>query len=82
MVPNLCVGQEERKAGNAGRFSLVLYRFSFVLFRFSLVLRRISLILCRILQFLVKNQLPAALQHATMIREKLLCIPQVLFYNF
>lgn len=54
LVPNLCMGEEEGKGGDTGRFSLVLCRFSFILRRISLILYRTSLILCRILQFLVQ----------------------------
>lgn len=54
LVPNLCMGEEEGKGGDTGRFSLVLCRFSFILRRISLILCRTSLILCRILQFLVQ----------------------------
>lgn len=47
LVPNFCMGEEEGKGGDAGRFSLILCRISLIFCRISQILVRIySLLHC------------------------------------
>lgn len=68
LVPNFCMGEEEGKGGDAGRFSLILCRISLILCRIFFDFRQNFAIFS-------KNLLTTALQHAKIIQEKLLWIP-------